>query len=148
MHLWQPQIISFHIIFALNILKTKEIVWRAPCCTCTCCLPRSVSATPKQLTQKQEIKATKEQELCNQLSHPAGIRRVQVSCKEGDGFAPLPSSCPGSEIIVTITIVTRTASYCLRQTFGNLTVFARPSRETRAVPAGLPSVQPCSVGAR
>lgn len=112
MHLWQAQIILFHSIFALNALKTKEIVWWAPCCS------------------------------------PTGIRCAQVYGKEGDVLSSLPSSCLGSEIIVTKTIVTHAASYCLCQAIGDLAVFACPSGETRGVAAGSPLIQPCGIGAR
>lgn len=73
---------------------------------------------------------------------------MQVCGKEGDILSPLPSSYLSSEIIVTKTTVTHTASYSLCQAVGELAVFACPSGETRAVAAGSPSVQPCGIGAR
>lgn len=91
MHLWLEQIALFYIVFALTILKTKEIISWALCYTSTCCLARSVCAGPKLLIKKWEIKATaRQEELHNLLCHHAGTRCVQWCCRE----VTMPPLCP------------------------------------------------------
>jgi len=138
-------LISHHICFKYSQDQRNHLVSSVlylHLLTCWDCIGNIL-----ELTRKQEIKATEEwEELCNRLCRPAGIRRAQVCCKEADVSSPLPSSCPGSEIVVTIAIRTRTASHCHRQTFGDLTAFTCPSRGTWAIAGGSPPFSPVGWG--